>query len=82
MSLHCPGEPDAASGMVEIALDDAAKQFGDCGAQIESLLILVVYKDDQGTPSASSHHEGSVFSSVGCAQAWLTDNPPLFTVRA
>lgn len=21
-----------------------------------------------------THHEGSVFSSIGCAQAWMTDN--------
>ena len=74
MSLEQDMSPDAANALAHEALERAADVIGSCGIDVESLLILVVHKDDEGNNVSNGFQNGSVFSSIGAAHAWIVEN--------
>ena len=74
MSLSQDLSPDASSALIHDAFDRSASIIKECGVEIESILILVVHKDDSGRTTADGHQDGSIFSSVGVAKAWIVGN--------
>lgn len=74
MSLERDLTPDAANALAHEALERAAEVIGSCGIEVESLLLIVINKNDSGVNVCNAFQHGSVFSSIGAAQSWIIDN--------
>lgn len=71
MSMELPEEVDNATAILDIAQNSTLDHIKECGPKILGTLILTVYENDTGEPSASSSVDGNIFAIIGATEMWL-----------
>ena len=69
MPEHC----DNATAILDVAQNSALDHIKECGPKILGTLILTVYENDEGEPSATSNTDGNAFAIIGATEMWLVN---------
>lgn len=73
MSMEMPENCDNATAILDVAQNSALDHIKECGPKILGTLILTVYENDKGEPSATSSTDGNAFAIIGATEMWLVN---------
>lgn len=73
MSMEMPENCDNATAILDVAQNSALGHIKECGPKILGTLIITVYENDEGEPSATSSVDGNAFAIIGATEMWLVN---------